>query len=407
MSHAPLEGITVVDCGQAIAGPVCATYLSDLGADVVKVERPSGDVYRVDRREKGGAAFNPPFEHVNRNKRSLCVDLKSPDGVATLYDLVAEADVFVQNWPPGVAEALEVDYETLRDLNDDLVYVHVTGYGEEGPMAHKPAMDTIIQHVSGLSSLLGYDGGEPPIRAQSSLADYYAGCHAAISALGALFHREVNDGGGQEIDVSMLESLMHNMDGAFEYYNNLGEVPEHGGRNAFFNSDMLYGAAEAADGWVCVALLLYSDRVWEACCELIGREDLLEDPKYETDDGRLDDAAELTALFEEWLADQPADEAVETLNEAGIPAAHHRTVAEAAELDQVEARDVFEEVPHPTLGTITLTGTPLSLSETPPVSATHAPVLGEHNEEVLADLGYDADEIEELSAAGVLRRPAE
>lgn len=268
-------------------------------------------------------------------------------------------------------------------------------------------MDTIIQHVSGLSSLIGDDDGTPPIRSQSSLADYYAGCHAAISALGALYNRAVTDDGGQKVDVSMLESLMHNMDGAFEYYNNLGEVPEHGGRNAFFNSDMLYGAAEAADDWVCVALLLYSDRVWETCCELIGREDLLKEPKYATDDGRLDDAAELTTLFENWLADQPADEAVETLNEVGIPAARHRTVAEAAQLGQVAEYEVFEEVSHPRLGSITLTGTPLSLSKTPPVSASHAPILGEHNREILENLGYDSDEIDELCESSVLRQSAE
>lgn len=398
----PLSDVRVIDCGQAIAGPLCATYLSDLGADVVKIERPGGEVYRTDRREKDGEPFNPGFEQFNRNKRSLCLDMKAPEGIATLYDLVEVSDVFVQNWPPGVAERLEVDYETLRELNDDLIYVHVSGYGETGPMATKPAMDTIVQHVSGLSSLMGYDDGKPPIRAQSSLADFYAGCHAAISALAALRHRDVRGAGGQKVDVSLLESLMHNMDGAFEYYHNCGDVPRHAGRNAFFDSDMLYGAAEAADGWVCVALLLYSDRMWEACCELIGREDLLEAEKYQTDAGRMDDAAELSAIFEEWLADQPADQAVETLVDVGIPAAKHRTIDEAADLEHVKERGVFQTVSHPRLDELTLTGTPLSLSETPTQPPRHAPVLGEHNREVLHELGYEDDDIDDLAAEGVL-----
>jgi formyl-CoA transferase len=268
-------------------------------------------------------------------------------------------------------------------------------------MATKPAMDTIVQHVSGLSSLMGYDDGKPPIRAQTSVVDFYAGCHAAISALAALRHRDVRDG-GQAIDVSLLESLMHNMDGVFEYYHNCGDVPRRAGRNAFFDSDVLYGAAEAADGWVCVALLLYSDRMWEACCELIGREDLLEAEKYQTDAGRMDDAAELSAIFEEWLADQPADEAVETLVDIGIPAAKHRTIDEAAELEQVEERRVFQTVSHPRLDELTLTDTPLSLSETPPQAPRHAPGLGEHNREVLHELGYEDDDIDHLASEGVI-----
>lgn len=397
-----LTDIRVVDCGQAIAGPICATYLADLGADVVKIERPTGDVYRTDRRELNGEGFNPAFEQFNRNKRSLCVDMKTDAGIEAIYDLVEKADVFVQNWPPGVAEALEVDYETLSDINEDLVYVHVTGYGETGPMATKPAMDTIVQHISGLSSMMGYDDGKPPIRCQSSVADYYAGCHAAISCLGALYHRDTTDEGGQKIDVSLLESLMHNMDGAFEYYHNLGEVPERAGRNGFFTPDMLYGAAEAKDGWVVVALLLYSDRIWTAACELMDREDLLEEEKYQTDAGRLDDAAEITAMFEEWLAEIPADDAVDTLNDAGIPAAHHQTVDEAAGMDHVEAREVFRTIDHPRLGDLSVTDSPLDLSDTRVREPEHAPVLGEHNAEVLRELGYDDAEIRQFVDAGVV-----
>mgnify|MGYP000008665460 CR=1 FL=1 len=398
----PLSDISVIDLSQAVAGPICATFMADMGADVVKIERPSGDVYRVNRRTLDGKPFNPPFELYNRNKRALGLDLKSDEGKDVFYDLVEKADVVLQNWPPGVAEKLGADYETLRELNEDIIYVHVSGYGETGPDAHKPAMDTIIQHLSGFSSILGYEGDDrPPIRSQSSLADFYAGYNAALSTMGAIRYRDKGNG-GQKIDISLLESMMHNMDGAFEYYTNLGEVPEKGGRNAFFNPDMLYGAAKAADGWVCVALLLYSDRVWEGLCKILDRPDLHEKEKYQDDAGRVEDAEYLTGLFEGWLADKEVEDAVEILTDHGIPAARHNTIAEAAEMDQVQAREVFTDVEHPRYGDLTLTDTPLRMSETDPKIERPAPLLGQHNSEVLAEYGYDEEEIAELVERGVL-----
>jgi len=397
----PLSDVSVVDISQAVAGPICATFLADFGADVLKIERPSGDVYRTSRRELNGEPINPPFELYNRNKRALCLDLKSDEGRQLLYDIVSEADVVLQNWPPGVASKLNVDYKTLTDYNDELIYVHLTGYGETGPDAHKPAMDSIVQHLSGFSSLLGYDDDEPPIRAQSSLVDFYAGYNAALSTLAAIRYRDKGNG-GQKIDISLLESMMHNMDGAFEYYNNLDEEPQQGGRNAFFNPNMLYGAADAADGWVCVALLLYSERIWRGYCEVLDRPDLYEREEYRTDQGRVTDAAYLTELFEEWLADKPVDEAVDTLNEHGIPAAEHNSVAEAAELDQVSARDVFIDVEHPRHGTLTLTSTPVQLSECDVSIKRSAPMLGEHNQEILEEYGYSSEEIAELKERGIL-----
>ncbi|WP_255171152.1 CaiB/BaiF CoA transferase family protein [Natrononativus amylolyticus] len=396
----PLSDVRVVDLSQAVAGPFCAMFLADLGADVVKIERPSGDVYRVDRRELNGKGFNPPFELYNRNKRALGLDLKSDEGIKLFHELVEKADIVIQNWPPGVAAKLRADYEALTEINEDLIYVHVTGYGEDGPDARKPAMDTIIQHLSGFSSLLGYDG-DPPIRSQSSLADFYAGYNAAISTLAALRHRDRGNG-GQKIDISLLESMMHNMDGAFEYYTNLGEKLERGGRNGFFEPDMLYGAARAADGWVCVALLLYSDRVWKGYCELLDRPELLEKDKYQSDSGRMADAEKLTALFEDWLHEREVDDVVETLNNHGIPAARHNSIAEATNLDQVKARDVFTEVDHPRYGSITLTNSPLRFSESNVEIRRPAPTLGQHNEEILTELEYPPEKIGQLEDQEVI-----
>ncbi|MFB6170682.1 MAG: CaiB/BaiF CoA transferase family protein [Haloarculaceae archaeon] len=389
----PLSDVRVVDCGQFLAGPLVATFMADMGADAIKIEEPTGETYRTSRRELNGQGYNPAFELFNRNKRSLALDLKTDEGYEAITSLLEKSDIFVQNWPPGVAERLGLDYETVRDLNEDIVYVHVTGYGETGPMANAPGMDTIAQHVSGFSSMLGYDDDRPPIRSQSSLADFFAAYSATLSAMGAL--RQVDRGeSGQKVDVSLLEALAHNMDGAFEFYNNLGEVPYRAGRSAFYNENLLYGAAEAADGWVCVALLLYSERVWNAFCDLLDRDDLREE--YPTDADRLEDAGMLTDLFEDWLAEQPTEEAVEMLNEAGIPAAKHNTVAEAAELDHMAARDVFRTVEHPRFGEVTLTDSPLDLSETPIREPEHSPLLGEHSREVLAELGYSEAEIDAL-----------
>jgi crotonobetainyl-CoA:carnitine CoA-transferase CaiB-like acyl-CoA transferase len=396
----PLSDIRVIDLSQAVAGPVCSAFLADLGADVIKVERPAGDVYRIDRRRLNGAPFNPPFELYNRNKRAVCLDLKSDAGVELLYDLVDVADVVLQNWPPGVASRLDVDYETLSEINEDLIYVHVTGYGETGPSAGQPAMDAIIQHVSGFSSLLGFDG-DPPIRSQSSLSDFYAGYNATISTLAAIRYRD-NGGGGQRIDISLLESMMHNMDGAFEYHHNLGEELPRGGRNGFFQPDMLYGAAAAADGWVCVALLLYSERIWRGFCELLDRPDLYEDPAYASDAARVADAAHLSSMLEDWLADRPAAEAVDVLNRHGIPAARHHSVEGAASLDQVAARETFTEVAHPRYGRLTLTESPLHLSEVETRIRRPAPTLGQHNREVLEELGIPPGRIDNLVEDDVL-----
>jgi crotonobetainyl-CoA:carnitine CoA-transferase CaiB-like acyl-CoA transferase len=412
----PLADVTVIDCGQIIAGPLCACFLADLGADVIKVEPPDGELFRPDDAEDvevdlaeydsartiDGEPFSPSFELYNRNKRALSIDLKTDRGQDVMQDLLADADVFVQNWPPGVADRLGLGWAELHDLNPDLVYAHITGYGETGPLAEYPGMDTIAQHISGFSSMLGYEDDRPPIRSQSSLADYFAAFSALSSALAALYHREVHDAGGQKIDVSLLEALVHHLDGAFEIYNNQGEVPGKGGRNAYSSPDMLYGAAEAADGWVCVALLLFSDGVWEAYCDLLDRPDLREREKYRHRAGRMDDAALLSALFEEWLEERTVEEAVDRLNDAGIPAARHNTVGEAAELDHMDAREAFRTVEHPTFQELTLTASPLSLSETGVVEPAAAPELGRDTEAVLREAGYDDGEIEKLREKGVV-----
>lgn len=399
-----LSNVRVVDLSQVLAGPVCTAFLADLGANVVKVEPTGGgEPFRNRSRELDGEPFAPLFEQYNRNKRSLCLDIKSPEGSEVLSDLVADADVFLQNFGPGVAARLGVDYETLREVNEDLIYLQITGYGEEGPMAGRPAFDGLLQHAAGLSSLHGFEG-DPPTLAQSWVTDYFAGYNAALSALAALHHRD-RGGGGQKCSVSMFDSLVHNMNGVFEYYNNLGEEPSRAGvTGATRDSELIYGGVEVEDGWIGVAFFPHYPNVWEGFLELVDRPDLADDPRYDTPTKRRQDEQlrELNAIFEDWLADRTADEAVETLNEHSIPASKHRTVPEVAEMDHVEETGTFTEVEHPRLGAVTLTDTPLSLSETPPEIRNPAPVLGQHNREVLREAGYDEAEIDRLVEAGVL-----
>ena len=398
----PLSDVQVIDAGQVIAGPVCGAYLADLGAEVVKLESPTGDILRGGQRRIDGEEVNTAYELVNRNKRSISIDLKSDEGIEAVHRLVEKADVFLQNWPPGVAERLGVDYETLRELNEDLVYVHVTGYGEDGPMADRAAMDTAVQHISGHSSLMGYDDGNPPIRAQTSLGDYYAGTNAAVAALGALRHRDRGNG-GQKVEISMLEALMHNLDSAFELYNNVeGYEFEKGGRNSYKYPDQLYGAAETKDGWICVAFYLNSEGVFRGFCELVGREDFLEDPRYEDATNRLEDAAKFTEILEDWMRERSSEECMEKLSDAGIPVAPHNTVPEAAEMEHVDERDVFQEIDHPRYGTFTVTRPPFRLSETDPEVRRHAPLLGEYTAEALREVGYSEEEIERLQRDSVI-----
>jgi crotonobetainyl-CoA:carnitine CoA-transferase CaiB-like acyl-CoA transferase len=397
----PLSDIVVLDATQALSGPVCAMLLADLGAEVIKVEPLAGEQARAGTHKMDGEPISPGFEQINRNKLSLSLDLKTDEGQEIIQDLASESDVFVQNWRPGVAERLGVDYETLKELNDDIIYVQISGYGETGPRASAPAMDPIIQHVAGMGTLHGLKGS-PPVKAQGAPPDYFAGYNAAVSTLGAIRNRD-RGGGGQKVSISMLESMMNASNAAFENYLNLDIEPGKGGRGNPTLPDLLYGAAEAKDDWIAVALVLFSDRMWEACCDIIDRPDLLDDPRYAALDSRIEHLDELNELFREWLSEHTAEEAIDILNENGIPAGPVNTIAEATELEQVEHRGTFVDVEHPRYGSVTITDSPLELSKTDPEVRHHAPLLGQHNRDILGELGYSETEIDELEEREVIK----
>lgn len=397
----PLSGITVVSFAQVVAGPICTTFLADLGADVIKIETPQdGEPFRRESHEINGEGFNMAFEVYNRNKRSLTVDLKSDRGLDIVHDLIREADMVVENFAPGVAESLSIDYDTLSELNSDIIYVSIKGYDTGGPMADRPAFDSIIQHVSGVSSLHPKDG-DRPITIQIFLSDFFAGYNAALSGLGALYHRQ-NGGGGQKCDITLFHSLVHNMNVAYEKYLNLDVVndPEEDDDDP----DLIYGTERTKDGWIGIACIPIYPHTWGGFCELLDKQELMDHPEYRTPADRREDETieELNSMMRNWLLEHTSDEAIEQLNEHGIPAGPHNTISAAAEMDHVSQTGMMETVEHPRLGPLQVTDSPLDLSETNPLIQSLAPQLGEHNIEILTNLGYSDEDIARLEEDGIL-----
>lgn len=396
----PLAGVRVISMGQVLSGPLCSAFLADLGANVIKIESPGGDSIRGTSRELNGEPFSLLYEQYNRNKRSICLDIKEDQGQEIVYELLEEADVFLQNFGPGVASRLGVDEETVTAINPDIIYASISGYGDHGPLSSRTSFDGLVQHETGFASLQGFKGDRPRA-ARCHVADYFSGYNAAVSILAALYHRDTadmqNTPGGQSTNISMFESLIHNTNGLFELYNNLGEEPERPERDES-RDDIIYGAERTKDGWVAVAFLITFPNIWEGFCTLLEQEDLLDDPAYETPTDRAQEEVkvEINTMLRKWLLDHTTDEAVKLLNDHRIPAAHHRTISEVPSMEHVQEHNIFRRFDHPTFEEIELTDTPLDLSNTPPSIDSPSPLLGEHTEEVLTEHGYSQEKINEL-----------
>jgi crotonobetainyl-CoA:carnitine CoA-transferase CaiB-like acyl-CoA transferase len=393
----PLAGIRVIDLTRILAGPYCTMALADAGADVIKVEEPQkGDDTR---------GWGPPFVEgestyflsVNRGKRSLTLNLKHEEARRILGRLVEDADVLVENFRPGTLDRLGFSYAEVRKRNRRLVYASVSGYGPDGPWGGKPGYDAIAQGEGGIMSITGVPEG-PPTRVGASIADVTAGMTAFQGILLALIRRQTTGEGGQ-VDVSLLESLLAPLSYHASAYLLAGEVPGRLGNR--HPSLAPYETFEAADGYVIVGV--GNDSLWRTFCEAIDQKELAADPSFEKNAQRVRNYDALRSRLTPLLRARPVAEWLRRLEAAGIPCGRVRTVAEALDSEQVEARGLLLEVAHPTVGTGRYIGSPIHLTGASRGSRRPPPLLGQHTQEVLAErLGMSAHEVENLRRQGVV-----
>lgn len=396
----PLAGVDVVDLTQMLAGPYATMLLADLGANVVKVESPSGDLTRTKPPHLGDEEYGGYFASVNRNKRGIVLDLKSEDGRAALKSLAAEADVLVENYRVGTMEKLGLPYEDLREDNPSLVYAAIRGYGDprtaESPYADRPAFDLVAQAMGGIMSITGTEESGP-VKAGPGIGDIFPAVLSTVGILAALQHRE-QTGEGQYVDVSMVDGILSLTERIVYQYSVAGDVPGPQGNThpLLFPFDRF----PASDGYVVIAAP--SEKHWRALCDHMDRPDLAE--TYDTDEKKREHAEELRATIGEWTSQHTKDDLFDLLA-ADVPCAPVQTVEDVYEDPHFQARDMLEPVDHADTGeSITIAGTPIRFSESESGVSQRAPLLGEHTEAVLddADVPSDVREriLDSLSAYG-------
>lgn len=393
-----LSGITVLDLTWVLSGPYASMVLCDLGADVIKVERPPwGDIARTTGPLVNGESGY--FFSINRGKRSISIDLGRDEGRAIFLDLVRQADVVMENFTPGTMERLGLGWDVLHAANPRLIYAATSGFGHTGPDREKPALDIVVQGVGGVMSITGEPGG-PPIRPGLSLGDIAAGLFTAIGILAALHERE-RAGEGQMADISMLDCQIAVLENAYMRFFATGEPPQAIGTR--HPSATPFQAFPTRDGHLVLALSWGVDNQWELFCAEIGRVDLVDDPRFATSGLRTRHHAELEPLLNDALRQRPTAEWLARFEALGMPCGPLNTIPQAAAMPQVAAREMLVDIEHPRAGTMRIANSPLRLSRTPGRAQGPPPDMGADTADVLRQmLGMTASHIEALKAAGVI-----
>lgn len=389
-----LARFRVLDLSRVRAGPTCVRILADFGADVIRIEPPAG----IDPNEAMFAADRTggDFQNLNRNKRSMTLNLKKPEGLAVFKQLVATADVVVENWRPDVKTRLGVDYDALRAINPRIILASISGFGQDGPYADRPGFDQIIQGMGGLMSVTGFAGGGP-LRAGLAVADCGTGIYAAVGILLALLERE-HSGAGQWVHSSLLHTQIALMDFQAARYLNDGDTPVQAGNDHPTSSPM--GLFEASDG--AFNLGASGEGNWRRLCECLDAPQWLEDPRYATEKLRVANRAALNASLAQRFRQHGVAHWVGLLNRAGVPAGPVYSIPQVFEDEQVRHLGVAQRVADETGHEYRLISQPVALTRTPAHIARPAPGWGEHTREMLAELGYATGDVERLYEEGVV-----
>lgn len=396
----PLDGVRVLEIGTFIAGPFATMQLADLGADVVKIEDPAGgDTVRETGPFLDG--HSSPFARLNRNKRSVAIDLKSAEGREIVLRMAEGADVLVQNLRPGGMDQLGLGYPALRERNPRLVYVSASGWGQDGPLAALPGLDVMAQARSGLMSITGAGEGEPA-KVGVPICDLVCALYVALAAVSALRAREVT-GCGQHVDVSLYESGVSLAIWEAGRYFATGEVGHPLG--TVHQNLAPYQAVRTRDGWVTVGAV--TPKTWAGLCEALELPELADDPRFGSAYSRRQHLGEVIPAIEAATTQRDTADVLRALQAAGVPCAPIASYDEVFTDEHLAARDYFWDAPHPALGPVRQLGSPMRFSDTPVRRGPAGPRLGDHTREQLAELGYGPAEVDRLIAAGVIGEPVE
>lgn len=392
----PLAGMKVIELAHIMAGPVCGLMLADMGADVIKVEKPDGDDSRrfVPPAIEGESAA---YMMMNRNKRGVALNLKEPQAVKALHRLLEEADVVIENYRMGTMERLGLSYEELRAINPRLIYCEISGFGRTGPYAERGGFDLIAQGMSGLMSITGEGPGRPPVKTGAPVSDITAGIVAAMG-VSAAYARMLQTGQGQKVDTSLFEAAITQTYWQSAIAFATGVAPGPMGSAHPLNGP--YQAFQTADGWINVGAA--NQRNWLRFLDVIGAPELNDDPRFASNHDRMQHLKELEDILNGYLGHETSAVWLERMEKAGLPAGPVLDILEMQADPQAHARDMIVEVDHPVAGAVKTLGHPVKFSETPASVRFAAPLLGQHSREVLREAGYDAAQIEAMVASGAV-----